>query len=418
MVIVGCQWGDEGKGKIVDTIAQNADLVVRFQGGANAGHTLVFQGKKTVLHLIPSGILNPSCMCVITPGVVLDLEILSEEIELLKKENLLKNNLLISSNTALLLNFHKLIDKAREKKFKIGTTHRGIGPAYEDRISRRAILFQDIFCPNTLKGKLTYALEEKNHLLKFYNEETVNVDELYKKLLEYAEKLKNFKCDDTSKLISSYHQDGKKIIFEGAQGAMLDVLHGTYPFVTSSSTIAGSAYSSAGVGPNITGKVLGVMKAYCTRVGSGPFPSELTCEIGDRICEAGHEVGTTTNRKRRCGWLDLVALKYAIKLNGVTSLAITKLDVLSEFETVSVVTHYEINGRQVSDFPCSYEKLLNTKPVLKTFPGWKKTDFGKTKPKLPKNAESYISFIQKETGIPIEMAGIGPGREEIINFSF
>ena len=416
MVIIGCQWGDEGKGKIVDTLAQNADLVVRFQGGANAGHTLVFQGKKTVLHLIPSGVLNPSCMCVITPGVALDLEILSEEIELLKKEKLLKNNLLISSNTTLLLNFHKLIDKAREKKFKIGTTHRGIGPAYEDRISRRAILFGDIFYPDTLKDKLIYALEEKNQLLKFYNEEIINVDKLHEELLRYAEKLKNFRCDDTSKLISDYHKDGKKIIFEGAQGAMLDVLHGTYPFVTSSSTIAGSALSSAGVGPDITGKVLGVMKVYCTRVGTGPFPSELTCEIGDRICEAGHEFGTTTNRKRRCGWLDLVALKYAIKLNGVNSLAVTKLDVLSDFETISVVTHYEIDGMKVSDFPCSFDKLSKAKPVLKTFPCWKKADFEKSK--LPKNTESYISFIQEETGIPVEMAGIGPGREEIVNFSF
>ncbi len=408
MIIVGCQWGDEGKGKVVDFLAQDADMVVRYQGGANAGHTLIVDGKKTILHLIPSGILNPSCLCVIASGVVLDLEILTNEISLL--QTLPKDkNLLISSDATLLLPFHKTIDLAREVQNKIGTTKRGIGPAYEDRVSRNAIVFRDIFHPSTLKDKLAHMLKEKNALLEFYKKPKVDINSLYEELLMYAEKLESYTHDNTSKLIHEYKQKGKKIIFEGAQGTMLDPFHGTYPYVTSSSTIAGAACIYAGIGPTKTDKILGVIKAYCTRVGSGPFPSELKCKIGDRIGIAGNEFGATTNRKRRCGWLDLVALSHAVRVNGITSLAITKLDTLSGFETVSVVTQYEINGKKTSDFPLSPGKLSNAKPILKSFSGWKEIRNG-----LCDNAKSFLDFISKYTNVRVKLVGTGPGRRDVI----
>ena len=405
MVVVGCQWGDEGKGKVVDLLSKTSDMVVRFQGGANAGHTLHVNNKKIILHLIPSGILNPTCLCVITPGVILDPRQLLTEINSLKENGFFKkdNQLKISSNTTLALDYHKDLDRYREKTQKLGTTLRGIGPAYEDRVSRKAILFGDIFQPKILSKKLTQISEEKNILLKAYNLPAIDVSRLSEDLEKLSYKLKPFRYDDTSKLIHDYHMDGKRILFEGAQGTLLDLYHGTYPYVTSSSTVAGAAMAYSGLGAFVMDEVLGVVKAYCTRVGEGPFPSELKGDTGDELLKKGHEFGSTTGRKRRCGWLDLVALKYAVRLNGITSLALTKLDVLSNFEKLKMLTQYEVD----------IEKKV--KPVFETFEGWSE-DLSKIKSKknLPKKALAYLEFIENFVNVKVSIISVGPGRDETI----
>ena len=324
IVVVGSQWGDEGKGKVVDVFSSQSDYVVRYQGGANAGHTLIVDGKKTVLHLVPSGILHPSTTCVIAAGVVLDIETLFQEIQALKANGLMTNpeQLLISDNCTVLLSYHRKLDQARESSLgreKIGTTGKGIGPAYEDRASRKAILFGDLFSPDTLKEKIQASLKEKNYLLKMYGQEPVSEDEILSTVTKFAQELKPHRCQDTSLLVHKASKKGQKILFEGAQGTLLDLMHGTYPFVTSSSTLAGSVCSSVGIGPRSIDKVIGITKAYATRVGSGPFPTELDNEVGEKMRSVGHEFGATTGRTRRCGWLDLVALRYAVRINGITN---------------------------------------------------------------------------------------------------
>lgn len=420
-IVVGAQWGDEGKGKIVDVFSTNADFVVRYQGGANAGHTLVVEGKKTVLHLIPSGILHPETKCIIGPGVVLDLEGIIQEIETIQSQGYLKNpaQLTISDSTTLLLPFHKTLDKAREASLsdkKIGTTGRGIGPAYEDRVARRALIFSDIFDHTTLKEKLQLAIKEKNYLLKnLYKEEEIDLNATYEHILRCAEKLAAYRNSNTSLLVQKAIKSGRKVLFEGAQGTLLDVIHGTYPFVTSSSTVSGSACTSLGVGPQQIDRVIGIFKAYCTRVGSGPFPTELHDETGESLRKQGNEFGSTTGRPRRCGWLDLVALRYAIRVNGITNLALMKMDVLGGFDKIAVCTGYKIDGEIHTEFPNSLNELNKVEPVYEWFQGWKE-DLSKTANlmSLPRAATNYIDFIGSQLGTPIDIISVGPGREQTL----
>ena len=420
IVVVGAQWGDEGKGKIVDVFSSNADLVVRYQGGANAGHTLVVNGKKTVLHLIPSGILHPDTTCLIASGVVLDIEGLLKEIDNAKASGHLQNpkQLLVSEAATIILPFHKVLDAARESalsELKIGTTGKGIGPAYEDRAARRAILFGDIFDPTTLKEKLELCLKEKNILLKSYNAETFDAQKMIEWIAPIAEKLAPYRSREISQIVHRSIKGGKKVLFEGAQGTLLDIVHGTYPYVTSSSTVAGAACTGTGIGPTSIGKVIGIMKAYTTRVGSGPFPTELNNEMGERIRAQGVEFGSTTGRPRRCGWLDLVALKYAIRVNGITNLALIKMDVLTGLDKIGICTAYELDGEIIHDFPSRATDLERIKPVVEYMPGWKEdlTRVMSLKD-LPRAATNYIDFIGNALAAPIDVISIGPGREQTL----
>lgn len=421
IVVIGTQWGDEGKGKLVDVLAASSDMVVRFQGGSNAGHTLVVNGKKTVLHLIPSGILHPEKTCVIGPGVVVDIQGLSEEIAKLKEAGftISPQQLLISDNATALLPYHKILDQAREKALsegKIGTTGKGIGPAYEDRAARRALIMSDLFDEKTLLSKLEFVLKEKNTLLtKLYDLPEIKAKDIFDQIQTVIQSLKSYRTGNVSNLISQKIKQGKRILFEGAQGTLLDIYHGTYPFVTSSSTIAGAASISAGIGPHELTKVVGVFKAYCTRVGSGPFPSELTDTVGAKIQKDGHEFGSTTGRPRRCGWLDLVALKYAIRLNGVNSLALMKLDVLSEHEQIGVCVGYKLNNETITEFPPSTELVSKLEPIIEYLPGWKENiTHIKVIKDLPLNAISYINYISQHAGCPIDVVSVGPDRDQTL----
>lgn len=421
IIVVGSQWGDEGKGKVVDVFSAQADFVVRYQGGANAGHTLVVNGVKTVLHLVPSGILHPKTTCVIGAGVVLDIEEVASEIRSLREAGLVSNpeQLRISDQATVLLSYHRALDQAREVAAgneKIGTTGRGIGPAYEDRASRKAILFGDLFEEDKLRAKLELSLKEKNFLLeKFYNAKPINLDEVYKRVVELAHELAPYRCKDASMMVHRALRGGKKVLFEGAQGTMLDLLHGTYPFVTSSSTIAGSACIGSGIGPNSVQKIIGITKAYTTRVGSGPFPTELEGEMAERIRADGHEFGATTGRPRRCGWLDLVGLKYAIRVNGITNLALMKLDVLSGYDKIEVCTAYRLDGQEIKDMPTSTSELARIEPVYKSLAGWSE-DITQVRSiqDLPQAARDYIQFLGTELATPIDVVSVGPGREQTL----
>ncbi|WP_413288051.1 adenylosuccinate synthase [Bdellovibrio sp. HCB337] len=420
-VVVGAQWGDEGKGKLVDVFAANADFVVRYQGGANAGHTLVVNGIKTVLHLVPSGILHPDTTCVVTSGVVVDVFGILDEIKKLKDNGHLQNpkQLMISDSATAILPYHKALDAAREDELsdeKIGTTGRGIGPAYEDRASRRAILIGDLYDRESLKKKLELGLREKNYLIEnYYKGQPFKIDTLMKDLESVAKELEPYRCRDTSSVIAKALKGGKRVLFEGAQGTMLDLMHGTYPYVTSSSTLAGSACVGAGIGPTHIQKVIGVFKAYTTRVGSGPFPTELHDEIGKKIQMDGNEFGSTTGRSRRCGWLDLVALKYAIRVNGVTNLALMKLDVLSGHERIGICTGYKINGESISELPPNSYELEKVEPVIEYLPGWKE-DISKltTLKDLPRATMNFIDYIVTQLGTPVDVISIGPGRDQTL----
>lgn len=421
IIVVGSQWGDEGKGKVVDVFSSKSDFVVRYQGGANAGHTLVVDGKKTVLHLVPSGVLHPHTTCIIAAGCVLDVERLCDEIRALKETGLLKEDsqLLISDSCTLILPYHRLLDQAREKAAgneKIGTTGKGIGPAYEERASRKALLFGDLFNRDTLRGKLELALKEKNFLLeKFYGEQPVSVDEMMKLVESVAKYLEPYRCRDTSLVIYKALKSAKKVLFEGAQGSLLDLLHGTYPFVTSSSTLSGSAMIGSGIGPGTINQVMGITKAYTTRVGSGPFPTECENEIGERMRTVGAEFGSTTGRSRRCGWLDLVALKYAIRLSGITSLALMKLDVLSGFEKIDVCVAYELDGQRITEYPVSPGDLARCKPIYETLNGWKEDlTSAKSVADLPRYAQEYVQFIGAACAVPIDVISVGPGRDQTL----
>jgi adenylosuccinate synthase len=421
IVVVGAQWGDEGKGKLIDVFADSADMVVRYQGGANAGHTIVVNGQKTVLHLVPSGVLRPDTTCVIASGVVVDVVAIRDEILKLKATGHLQNpkQLMISDTAAVILPYHKALDAAREASLsneKIGTTGKGIGPAYEDRAARRAVLFGDLFDKEVLKKKLELALQEKNFILeKMYNTKSFSVDAIMSELEQVANDLAPYRAKDAALFVSKNLKAGKRVLFEGAQGTMLDVLHGTYPFVTSSSTLAANACTSAGVGPMSIQKVIGVFKAYTTRVGSGPFPTELFDDIGKKIQTEGHEFGSTTGRARRCGWLDLVALKYAIRVNGITNLAMMKLDVLSGHEKIGVCTAYKLNGETLTELPTSPHELEKVEPVVEWLTGWNQ-DLSKVKTfsDLPRPATNFIDYVGSQLGTPIDILSVGPGREQTL----
>ncbi|MGB6010096.1 MAG: adenylosuccinate synthase [Desulfobacterales bacterium] len=419
IVIVGTQWGDEGKGKIVDLLAEYADMVVRFQGGNNAGHTMVVNGEQFISHLVPSGILQKKT-CLIGNGVVVDPSVLVEELDKLKNKgidvgpNLIK----ISEKAHVIMPYHKQIDLARERMKgdqKIGTTGRGIGPCYEDKASRRGIRFVELIDAEVFKETVHAVLEEKNFYLKHYlSLEPLDPESIVDQYQGYAERLAPHVVN-ISIVMNQAVKAGKQILFEGAQGTHLDIDHGTYPFVTSSNTVSGNACCGAGIGPKEITGVIGIVKAYTTRVGRGPFPTELFDEIGDTIQKKGAEFGATTGRKRRCGWLDTVLLRNAARLNGLTGLVITKLDVLDGLTSLKICTGYEYNGETLDDFPAALKTLVACKPVFETLPGWSEDISGIRKLEdLPKNARRYLDRIEELLETPIDIVSVGPGRNETI----
>lgn len=419
VVVLGSQWGDEGKGKIVDMLMEQAQVVVRFQGGHNAGHTLVIDGQKTILRLIPSGILHPHAQCLIGNGVVLSPTALLEEMEELENRGIpVRERLRISDACILILPYHVALDRAREKakgKSAIGTTGRGIGPAYEDKVARRALRFSDLFNEKRLGSRLEEALNYHNFVLKNYHQhDSIEYSELLDQLLMLANKFKSMRAD-VSALLAAYRREGKNIMFEGAQGTLLDIDHGTYPFVTSSNTIAGAAAVGSGFGPRYLNTILGITKAYATRVGSGPFPTELTDKIGERLSKRGNEFGSVTGRPRRCGWLDLVALRRSVELNGLTGLCITKLDVLDELSEIKVCISYQLHGQECLYPPLETDLFSECKPVYETLPGWSEsTAHIKKLSDLPKNAQSYLRYIEKIVGVPLDIISTGPDRKDTI----
>ena len=419
LVVIGAQWGDEGKGKVIDLLTKQAEAVVRFQGGHNAGHTLVINGEKTVLHLIPSGIFN-DVKCIIGNGVVLHIPTLFEEIESLAEKGVnIEDNFLISSQCPLILPTHILLDNARERALgnkAIGTTGRGIGPAYEDKVGRRTIHLIDLLDPNKFREKLQHLMEYHNFLLKnHFHSDTSDIKEVEELWLSFASKISPFVAD-TSLEINDLLSNDKKILFEGAQGSMLDIDHGTYPFVTSSNTVAGAASTGSGVGPGVLNKILGITKAYTTRVGSGPFPTELDDANGKHLADVGVEFGATTGRPRRCGWLDLVALRRAIVNNSISHLCLTKLDVLDGLEEINVAVEYKLSGKVFSIMPnLNDHDLEKCKPIYKSFKGWKEQTSGmKDIEDLPDQAKNFISSIEKLLGIKISLISTGPDRKDII----
>ena len=419
LVVIGAQWGDEGKGKVIDLLTKQAEAVVRFQGGHNAGHTLVINGEKTVLHLIPSGIFN-DVKCIIGNGVVLHIPTLLEEIESLAEKGVnIEDNFLISSQCPLILPTHILLDNARERALgnkAIGTTGRGIGPAYEDKVGRRTIHLIDLLDPNKFREKLQHLMEYHNSLLKnLFHSDTSDIKEVEELWLSFASKISPFVAD-TSLEINDLLSNDKKILFEGAQGSMLDIDHGTYPFVTSSNTVAGAASTGSGVGPGVLNKILGITKAYTTRVGSGPFPTELDDANGKHLADVGVEFGATTGRPRRCGWLDLVALRRAIVNNSISHLCLTKLDVLDGLEEINVAVEYKLSGKVFSIMPnLNDHDLEKCQPIYKSFKGWKEQTSGmRDIEDLPDQAKNFISSIEKLLGIKISLISTGPDRKDII----
>jgi adenylosuccinate synthase len=421
VAVVGTQWGDEGKGKIVDLYTEGADIVARFQGGNNAGHTLVVRGRKTVLHLIPSGILHDNKICIIGNGVVVDPVVLIQEIEELQRGGLFPPNtkLYVSEKAHLIMPYHKRLDMAREANStgkKIGTTGRGIGPAYEDKVARTGIRICDLYDEELLREKLRRSLEEKNFLLTgLFHEKPLSEEEITAQYLSYAQKLKPY-IADTSLIIDTEMKKGKKILFEGAQGSHLDVDHGTYPYVTSSNTVAGNAACGSGVGPGAVNIVVGICKAYTTRVGEGPFPTELSCEIGRQIQKIGQEFGATTGRPRRCGWLDIVLVRQAVRTSGITGLAITKLDVLTGLDKIKICVGYKSkSGEFTHAVPASTGLLVQCRPVYEEFDGWQE-DIARARSitELPANACKYLQRLEELAGARINLVSVGAGREETI----
>ena len=418
VIIIGSQWGDEGKGKAIDAFSSQVDYVVRYHGGANAGHTLNVDGQKRVLHLLPSGILHTHVRCLISAGVALDIFTLIKEIKELKKAGFLENdsNLMISSSAVLLLDYHKTLDQVRDLSQKIATTKRGVGPAYEDRSSRKALVFGDLFLDeNKLQEKLEASTRENFFLIEnFYKQKPPSIENLMEELKKARDFLAKYKSDETSLVIHQALEGGKRVLFEGAQGALLDLFHGTYPYVTSSSTLAGSALTGCGIGWGRIKKVLAIMKAYTTRVGSGPFPSECDGEERAYLEERGQEKGSTTGRRRRCGWLDLPALKYALRLNGADRLALMKLDVLSGLKTIKVCTSYLLDGAN-REYPVSLEALKKCTPVYKEFEGFDE-DLRKCRSleDLPVQVREYVEFIEQELEAKVDMISVGPGRDETL----
>ena len=418
VIIIGCQWGDEGKGKIVDLLTHHVKAVVRFQGGHNAGHTLVIQGKKTILRLIPSGILHDGVECLIGNGVVISpADLLKEMNELEEKGIPASQRLRISATCPLILPSHIALDEAREKNVKnaIGTTKRGIGPAYEDKVARRGLRISDFFNPQQFAEKLKTLLDYHNFLLQhYYHADTINYEQTLDSLLKMGEKLKPL-ITDIPALLVKYQQEKKPLLFEGAQGTFLDIDQGTYPFVTSSNTIAGAAATGSGLGIRHFNYVLGVSKAYSTRVGNGVFPTELLDKDGETLRDRGHEYGSVTKRPRRCGWLDSVLLRRAVQLNSISSLCLTKLDVLDELDSIKICTAYQLGDQILKDLPLNPEDLANCVPVYEEHPGWKTTTTPiKEFSKLPDNAQRYCRRIEELTGVPISIISTGADREETI----
>jgi adenylosuccinate synthase len=419
VVVVGTQWGDEGKGKIVDLLTDRAHAVVRFQGGHNAGHTLVINGKKTVLHLIPSGVLRDGVMCLIGNGVVLSVAALFEEIEELRRGGVdAMQRLRVSDSCPLILPHHVALDHAREKargKAAIGTTGRGIGPAYEDKVSRRGLRVGDMMDTRTFGEKLRSVMDYHNYALKnYFKYDTVDFQKTLDECLGLVERLRPMVAD-IPELLHQYGREGKRVMFEGAQGALLDIDHGTYPYVTSSNTCAGAAATGSGVGPGRLDYVLGITKAYTTRVGAGPFPTELNDGIGDHLGERGKEFGSTTGRKRRCGWYDAVIMRRSNQLNGVTGLCVTKLDVLDGLDVIRVCTAYRHEGKLRTTPPSGADALAKCEPVYEDLPGWKESTLGvRSFDKLPVNAQKYLKKIEELTEARIDLISTGAERDDTI----
>ena len=416
-VLVGTQWGDEGKGKIIDMLTQDVDFVVRYQGGNNAGHTVVVDGKQFILHLVPSGILHKDKICIIGNGVVVDPEVLLEEIKQLRKKGIaVDGNLLVSDQAHLIFPYHKMMDKMREAKKgkgKIGTTGRGIGPCYTDKAARCGIRIADLFNDAVFKEKLKENLEEKNAIFnKIYGCESFSFKEIYKQYKRYRPRLKKHLCN-CSKILNDAIDNGKSILFEGAQGTFLDIDHGTYPFVTSSGATAGGATTGTGVGPKKIDRVIGVAKAYTTRVGEGPFPTEFSSKMMEKIRTKGKEFGATTGRPRRCGWFDAVLVKHSVKINSMDEVAITKLDVLDECKTINICIGYKIGKRVVTDFPSDIGALSRCKPIYEKMPGWMQDTTRVTRyENLPKNALEYLKKITEFTGVRISIVSVGSERKQ------
>lgn len=418
IVVLGTQWGDEGKGKATDQLGSHIDYVVKFNGGNNAGHTVVIDGEKYALHLLPSGILSPGVIPVIGNGVVIDLDVLFQEIEALESRGIDTSTLRVSSTAHVIASYHRTMDKVSERflgKRRIGTTGRGIGPAYADKINRIGVRVQDLFDEKILRQKVEGALEKKNHLLvKVYNRRDVTVDEVVEELLRHTERLKPYVAD-TSLELNQALDAGKTIVFEAGQATMLDIDHGTYPFVTSSSATAGGVCTGSGVGPTRLDRIVGVVKAYTTRVGEGPFPTELHDESGEWLRQTGGEFGTTTGRPRRCGWYDAVVTRYSSRINGLTDLVLTKLDVLTGLETIPVCVAYEVDGVRVEEMPVNQTDFHHAKPIYESYPGWSEDithvrEFSD----LPVNAQRYVEKLEEISGCRISSIGVGPGREATI----
>lgn len=414
-ILVGSQWGDEGKGKIVDLLSENYHVVARYQGGANAGHTVEFDDKKYILHLIPSGILRDNVLCAIGNGVVIDPVALMSEIELLKNSNIsVDGRLFVSQNAHLIMPYHKLLDTLSESTGqKIGTTGRGIGPCYIDKVSRKGIRIVDLLDRKVFEKKLRANIEEKNNVLrKIYGHSELNVEEIVEEYLEFDRKIDPY-IKDIPLFLNQVIKDGKSVLLEGAQGALLDVDHGTYPFVTSSNPTVGGACTGTGLPPNKITDIMGIVKAYTTRVGEGPFPTELLDADGEKLRKIGVEFGATTGRPRRCGWFDAFLLKYSNLINGYDSVAITKLDVLDEFEKISVCVGYEINGQKIKSFPTDVERLSKVKPIYEQLDGWNcSTKDASSYDSLPSRTKDYLSFISKQIDSRISIVSVGPKRHQ------
>ena len=418
LVLLGAQWGDEGKGKATDLLGDRVDYVVRYQGGNNAGHTVVIGDQKYALHLLPSGILSSNCVPVIANGVVIDPAVLLEEIKGLNERGIDTSKLTISLNAHLITPYHRTIDKVTERflgKAKIGTTGRGIGPAYADKINRIGIRVQDLFDPSILRQKLEAALKDKNQVLvKVFNRNNINVDDVLAEYLNYAEILKPYVAD-TALILNKALEAGKTVLLEGSQGTLLDVDHGTYPYVTSSNPTSGGACTGSGIGPTKIDRVIGILKAYTTRVGSGPFPTELFDEDGEALRRIGGEVGVTTGRNRRCGWFDAPIARYATRVNGLTDFFLTKLDVLTGWEKIPVCVAYEIDGKRVEEVPASQSDFHHAKPIYEYLDGWTE-DISNCKKfeELPINAQKYVKYLEEISGAPMSAIGVGPGRDQTI----
>ena len=418
LVLLGAQWGDEGKGKATDLLGDRVDYVVRYQGGNNAGHTVVIGDQKYALHLLPSGILSSNCVPVIGNGVVIDPAVLLEEIKGLNERGIDTSKLTISLNAHLITPYHRTIDKVTERflgKAKIGTTGRGIGPAYADKINRIGIRVQDLFDPSILRQKLEAALKDKNQVLvKVFNRNNINVEDVLAEYLNYAEILRPYVAD-TALILNKALEAGKTVLLEGSQGTLLDVDHGTYPYVTSSNPTSGGACTGSGIGPTKIDRVIGILKAYTTRVGSGPFPTELFDEDGEALRRIGGEVGVTTGRNRRCGWFDAPIARYATRVNGLTDFFLTKLDVLTGWEKIPVCVAYEIDGKRIEEVPASQSDFHHAKPIYEYLDGWTE-DISNCKKfeELPVNAQKYVKYLEQISGAPMSAIGVGPGRNQTI----